>query len=75
MTGQDLEACKAKVREAAGPVLTRILPPEFRAKARAEGPSGNRALLENRSSQFPGPFSGSFSLSRVRISAARLQRF
>jgi hypothetical protein len=34
----------AKVPEGAGPVVFRILPHEFRAKASAEGPSGNRAL-------------------------------
>jgi hypothetical protein len=31
----------AKLREAAGPGVFRILPTEFRAKARAAGPSGN----------------------------------
>jgi hypothetical protein len=37
----------AKVREAAGPMVSRILPKKFRAKARPEGPSGKRALRRN----------------------------
>ncbi len=38
-------------------MVFRILPPEFRAKARAEGPSGNRALHEPRIQRGGNPVS------------------
>ena len=36
-------------------MVFRILPHEFRAKARAEGPSGNRALPENKANRSDNP--------------------
>ena len=41
-----LAADARRTSRRAGPVLTRILPTDFRAKASAEGPRGNRALQD-----------------------------
>ena len=46
-------------------MVTRILPHEFRAKARSEGPSGNRALLERMKSFMRLPVRGSPHQVRV----------
>jgi hypothetical protein len=57
MTGFDHYPCKAARSRRAGPVVFRILPHKFRAKARSEGPSGNRALLAKPFKEITQPFS------------------